>query len=770
MNESSPARRVAFAALAVASLMGGRAMAASFPDLVIPDGLGVNIHFRGEPARELDMLRDGGFKFVRMDFVWSHVERTKGVYTWRDYDQLTEGLIKRGIRILYILDYSNKLYEKERSVLTSEGRAAFAAFAAAAAARYRGKDILWELWNEPNISFWKPQPSADAYMKLAHATIPAIRKADPDATVIAPATSEVALSFLEECFKRGMLDLVDGVTVHPYRRKSPESVEPEYRKLRALIARYRPDKPDLPVLSGEWGYSAAWGGFDRARQGLYLPRELLTNVSLGVPVSIWYDWRDDGPDPKESEHNFGTVTRDMKPKPAYEAMQLLAGSLGGARFVKRLESEDDERVLAFVDASGLKLAAWSLGEAREVELFRGNRVRLTEAVQYAAVPPDERRRTAEACWTIDQRCHGVRGGARRGEPLAPGFVARLVNRFDRRISARVEATPDAGVEGAFFSSPSFALAPGEVRTVVWAGSSRVRNDVGVAVKATVDGMASASRVEFVCVNPVSIAPAPYRGGVQVVITHSDDERFEGTLELAAGAEVRRAQIRLDGSGKRSSARSADGATRIEYRAGRGRLSVVLPVKARPEDWLRARILDGDATVADSGRWRLAPLGLDADTARAHNDGDAKVEAKFALTSVKLDRDAPAETGMRLTYRYAEGWKFVRIAPRDRMEIAGRPYRIGVWVKGTATKDVLRMRIRDANGRTFQPGFGRLEFDGWRYLTARLDDPHVGTWGGKPDVTDITYPIVLDTAILIDGTKQAHEGTVDLAGFALIYRE
>ena len=106
--------------------------AVPLPKLAIPNGFGVNIHFRGQPA-DLDLIRDGGFKFIRMDLSWSGVERSKGAYDFDriGYDALTEGCTKRNIRILYILDYSNKLYEAERSVRTEAGRRAFAAFAEA---------------------------------------------------------------------------------------------------------------------------------------------------------------------------------------------------------------------------------------------------------------------------------------------------------------------------------------------------------------------------------------------------------------------------------------------------------------------------------------------------------------------------------------------------------------------------------------------------------------------------------------------------------------
>jgi len=59
-----------------------------------------------------DLITAAGFKFIRMDFVWSEIEQQKGVYDWSAYDELTANLDRRGIRAYYILDYSNPLYEE----------------------------------------------------------------------------------------------------------------------------------------------------------------------------------------------------------------------------------------------------------------------------------------------------------------------------------------------------------------------------------------------------------------------------------------------------------------------------------------------------------------------------------------------------------------------------------------------------------------------------------------------------------------------------------
>ncbi|MBK9389971.1 MAG: cellulase family glycosylhydrolase [Bacteroidetes bacterium] len=191
---------------------------------------GVNIHFTKGHETDLDMIAAAGFKIIRMDFGWQITEREKGVYNWSDYDELTANLSKRGIRALYILDYSNSLYEEQieskdpisgkitKSVAAPndpESVDAFAKWAAAAAVHFRGKDIIWEIWNEPNINFWRPAPDVMQYNKLAAATCKAIRKVVPEAIIIGPATSELPVPFIEAFLASGIIEYIDAVSVHP---------------------------------------------------------------------------------------------------------------------------------------------------------------------------------------------------------------------------------------------------------------------------------------------------------------------------------------------------------------------------------------------------------------------------------------------------------------------------------------------------------------------------------------------------------------------------
>ncbi len=362
--------------------------AGELPPLILPRGMGINIHFTRGHEKDIELIAAAGFRLVRMDFGWSGTERTRGVYDWSAYDRLTSDLERHGLGAIYILDYSNPLYEevatgrnpftgKEQRALASPQHpasiAAFARWAAAAAAHFRGRPVLWEIWNEPNIAFWRPRPDVNQYIALARATCRAVHAADPHATILAPAASGVPLPFLDAFCASGVLADLDAISVHPYRgyHRPPETAADDYRKLRALIERHAPAaKKQMPIVSGEWGYATHERGIKPVVQAAFLVRQQLANLLDGVPISIWYDWKNDGTDPNEIEHNFGIVDHDLRPKPAYLAAQTLSRELAGFRIARRLKTESNRDYLLLLrnSAGQEKLAAWTTGSPHSIEV------------------------------------------------------------------------------------------------------------------------------------------------------------------------------------------------------------------------------------------------------------------------------------------------------------------------------------------------------------------------------------------------------------------
>jgi hypothetical protein len=348
----------------------------SLPGPAIPDGWGVCVHFVNPPAGELEMISAAGFRWVRTNFHWGAIERVAGRYDFSAYDKEIQTLHVHGLRAVVMLGLGNKLYEPQGGVRGEAGRQAYARWAAAAAAQFKGRGIIWEIWNEPNIrQFWGPKPDAQQYADMALAACKAIRGADPDATIIGPACSQIDLPFLEGCFKAGLLNWWDAVSVHPYPQHDPESMLDRYLKLRRLIAQYAPANKTVPIVVTEWGYSDVWGRYSVGGQGQenqakMLARGLPYLMANQMPLLMWYDFREDGPPASRDEQaHFGMVTNayhaDRAPvydlKPAYRAAQTFTTVLNGYHFVKRLATAHaTDFALLFQHGDQVCLIVWTL--------------------------------------------------------------------------------------------------------------------------------------------------------------------------------------------------------------------------------------------------------------------------------------------------------------------------------------------------------------------------------------------------------------------------
>ncbi len=356
-----------FAALLAFAIPAFAAPHLSLPSPLLPDGLGINIHSTDFLPGEMPLFAATGATWTRMDFGWGKTEKTRGVYDFGEYERLLSQLEARKIRPIFILGYGNKLYS-DVSPATPESRAAYARWCAAAVGHFRGRGVLWEIWNEPN-GFWRPTPNAADYTLMAVQAARAIKAAAPRECVIGPTTATFDWAFIETTFQGGVLNYFDAVSVHPYRNTPPETAAPDYARLRALIARYAPSGKEIPILCGEWGYTSQTRERSETVQARFLTRQWLVNIASGAQLSMWYDWRDDGADPNERENRFGIVRHQYRadgatvfdPKTAYFAAQTLTRQLSGLYFRQRLSgASEDDWILQFGRGDKTVLVVWTV--------------------------------------------------------------------------------------------------------------------------------------------------------------------------------------------------------------------------------------------------------------------------------------------------------------------------------------------------------------------------------------------------------------------------
>jgi hypothetical protein len=89
-----------------------------------------------------------------------------------------------------------------------------------------------------------------------------------------------------------------------------------------------------------------------------------------VANTCWYDFRNDGYDPFNFEHNMGIVTRDFRPKPAYRAYATVARLLQGKSIDRELNLGDDVIAYRFASDDGAEsaVAVWTILDSQTVQL------------------------------------------------------------------------------------------------------------------------------------------------------------------------------------------------------------------------------------------------------------------------------------------------------------------------------------------------------------------------------------------------------------------
>ncbi len=177
--------------------------------------------------RELNDYANLHATWVRTDFEWDQIEPSQGVYDWGPFDQIVSAARARNINVIATVDYTpawaNGGHSDDRYGPTSAP--AFGTFAGQVASRYAPEGVhVYEIWNEPNISFWQPSANPQAYTAVLCAAYSAIHAADPEAIVLtggmSPAgtgpTTYSPQAWLSALYADGAGNCFDGVAMHPY--------------------------------------------------------------------------------------------------------------------------------------------------------------------------------------------------------------------------------------------------------------------------------------------------------------------------------------------------------------------------------------------------------------------------------------------------------------------------------------------------------------------------------------------------------------------------
>jgi hypothetical protein len=330
---------------------------------------GINVFLNQEVEerkirQSLEIIRDGGFGWVKMQLLWADVERPAkgrysddklpGISSWTKYDRVVSLCREYGLQLILRIDTSPSWARPGRSKIETppDDLNDYGDFVYTTVKRYQGKVQYYQIWNEPNVKFeWGDQvPDAEAFTEMLRVAYQRAKEADPEVVIIAPAlapTIEVSpravsdLVFLQTMYDHGAKAYFDIASTNPYGlRSGPDDhrLDPDedVNFSRPILLRelmVRNGDAAKPIWAAELGWNALpldyeeeplFGRVSRYLQAIYTARAYQRAQEewpwMGV-MNLWHFRMIHEADKQQQQYYFGITDDQFRPYPVYDALK-----------------------------------------------------------------------------------------------------------------------------------------------------------------------------------------------------------------------------------------------------------------------------------------------------------------------------------------------------------------------------------------------------------------------------------------------------------------
>ncbi|HEY0161474.1 MAG TPA: glycosyl hydrolase family 39 [Edaphobacter sp.] len=326
-------------------------------------------------------------QFAQMKDAGAAPSDNAGIYNFSYVDQIYDGLLDQGVRPFVELGFMPRKMSSEPdtshafwykpNVAPPRDYAAWdamiTAFAQHLVDRYGIDEVArwsFEVWNEPNIDFWRGKPAQESYFELYDHTALALKKVSPRLRVGGPATAQAGWTgdFLRHCKEKNIP--VDFASSHVYANDTAKDVLhideniPRDRMVCRSVRKVHDEitaspLPSTPLIFSE--YNASYANEPNVTDTTYMGPWLATTISqcdgLTEAMSYWTFsdvFEEQGVIRTPFYGGFGLIAEHGIPKPAFHAFAMLH-QLGE----QRIALNSDSAIATRSSNGTLALALWN---------------------------------------------------------------------------------------------------------------------------------------------------------------------------------------------------------------------------------------------------------------------------------------------------------------------------------------------------------------------------------------------------------------------------
>lgn len=302
--------------------------------------------------RTLQMVRQMGALWVVEFFPWAYYHAEDGGFAWQHPDMVVNHAAAQGLTVIARIGLTPSWARPSDTPLTYLDATAyddFAEFAAAFAARYRGKVDYIIVGNEPNLSYeWGYRSTTPQdYVDLLAVVYTAVKKANPEMQILGGALAPTLepegspwgtndLQYLRGMYETGAAAYMDGLAVHAYGLSFPPTAEPDpnvlnFRRIelvRQVMVEHGAEDHSIFVTETGWNDHPRWTRAVRPGQRIQYTLDALRYAEENWPyVKMVGIWAFRFPAATKSYMDYYTlVTPEFVTKPIYEELKAYTGN------------------------------------------------------------------------------------------------------------------------------------------------------------------------------------------------------------------------------------------------------------------------------------------------------------------------------------------------------------------------------------------------------------------------------------------------------------
>ncbi len=314
---------------------------------------------------EIEAIAISGAKVLRTGPPWQEIQPAPNAkIDFSKFDHIVDTALSKGIEIQGLIAFTPFWAAKPEKQATKSfaewgfstpDLEALRSYCTEVAKHYKGKIRFWEIWNEPDIEFFKG--TADEYLAMLKTSYKAFKAVDPAVKIMTGGFADCGAhpNSKKGFHQRILAEGQDCFDIHAYHQHGffPDfaaTVDGPLADLRKVL------KTIKPLYFNETAMHSA-GSSERIQAEIVVQKAVFC-WSRGAIGHTWYDLRNDGTNPKDAEQTYGLITQDFYPKPAYAAYIPMTRLLSGKNFRQQFKLPAGQWAFSFGKPGDEVIVGW----------------------------------------------------------------------------------------------------------------------------------------------------------------------------------------------------------------------------------------------------------------------------------------------------------------------------------------------------------------------------------------------------------------------------